>query len=93
VLFIGFKNGFSTFMDTARESRLWHNGIYKGLKAGFKTHNPDKVYERMKISEYGMKEWYGKDGHYFDVPFIFMYLVSTAVELGLLAVAASYLGV
>lgn len=88
---MGFKNGFSTFMDTARESKLWHNGIYAGLKTGFKTHNPDKIYERMKISEYGMSEWYKKDGHYFDVPFIFMYLLSTAVELGLLAVLAGYL--
>jgi len=90
---MGFKNGFSTFMDTAGESRLWHNGIYQGLKTGFKTHNPDKIYGRMKLSEYGMSEWYKKDGHYFDVPFILMYLVSTAVELGLLALLATYLGV
>lgn len=90
---MGFKNGFSTFMDTKRESKLWHNGIYAGLKAGFKTHNPSKIYGRLKLSEYGMQDWYENDGHYFDVPFVFMYLLSTAVELGLLAAAASYLGV
>lgn len=90
---MGFKNGFSTFMDTAKESRLWHNGIYKGLKAGFKTHNPSKIYKRMKVSEYSAKEWYAEDGHYFDIPFVLMYLLTTAVELGLLSVAAAYLGV
>jgi len=90
---MGFKNGFSTFMDTASESRLWHNGIYAGLKAGFKTHNPSKIFERMKISEYGMKEWYEKDGHYFDVSFVAMYLLSSAVELGAIYFAGVYLGV
>lgn len=90
---MGFKNGWTTFMDTERESDLWHNGIYAGLKAGFKTHNPTKVYNRMKISEYGMDKWYEKDGHYFDVPFILAYIGSTIVELGLLAALASYLGI
>lgn len=77
-------------MDTEQESRLWHKGIYKGLKAGFKTHNPSKVYDRLKLSKYGYRKWYREDSHYFDVPFVFMYLVSTAVELGLLSVLASY---
>lgn len=88
-----FANGFSTFMDTEKESRLWHKGIYKGLKKGFKVHNPAKVYQAMKLSETGYKEWYADDGHYFDVPFIFMYVVSSAVELGVLALLGSYLGV
>lgn len=90
---MGFKNGFSTFMDTAKESRLWHKGIYEGLKAGFKTHNPTKVYERMRISEYGRMEWYKNDGHYFDIPFVVCYLITTAIELGLLGLLATYLGV
>jgi len=80
-------------MDTARESKLWHNGIYAGLKAGFKTHNPSKIYECMKISEYGMREWYKKDGHYFDVTFVLCYLLTTAIEIGLLREAAIFFGV
>lgn len=90
---MGFKNGLSTFMDTARESRLWHKGIYEGLKKGFKTHNPKKVYNSLKLSEMGYKEWYANDGHYFDVPFVLMYLLSSAVELGVIYGVGAFFGV
>jgi len=90
---MALKNGFSTFMNTAKESRLWHKGIYKGLKAGFKTHDPSKIYDRLKLSDSKYSDWYGNDGHYYDVPFVAMYLLSTAVELGVVYAVGKFLGV
>jgi len=78
-----FANGFSTFMDTEKESDLWHKGIGRGIKAGFKVHDPRKVYKLLKISGQSVTDWYHSDGHYFDIPFLLVYGFTTALEAGL----------
>lgn len=84
-------NGISTFINTKKESKLWHYGLYEGLRKGFKIHDPRKVYDELYVSELDRKDWYAKDKHYFDFAFIAAYLVSTVVEIGLVSTLAGYL--
>lgn len=91
-------NGFKEFMNTAEESSKWHKGFYRGIKAGLKRHDPRKIRKDLMITDQsgnyiGYKEWFGAEGHYHDVPYLALYLVSTAAELGALGLLAQHFGV
>lgn len=65
------ENGFATFMDTERENNLWHKGIFVGIKLCFMTHDPRKLYKRLEVYDYSIREWkdyFHNDGHYHDAP-------------------------
>jgi len=65
------ENGFATFMNTERENKLWHKGIFVGIKLCFMTHDPRKLYKRLEVYDYSIREWrdyFHDDGHYHDVP-------------------------
>jgi len=84
---MGFKNGFSTFMNTEKESEKWHTGIFRGIKVGIKTHDPRKVRKALMATKYpltrqGALDYYHNDEHYHDVPALFLYGVTTAIEIG-----------
>ena len=78
-------------MNSAKESDKWHKGIYNGLKAGLARHDPRKVKADLYVTEMSYGEWFRAEGHYHDVPYVGMYAVSTAVELGVVAGAYQYL--
>jgi len=86
--------GLSTFMDTEKESEKWHRGIFVGVKKGLVVHDPRKAYKHSKASEYKISEfmdYYRNDEHYYDVPYVVTYGVSTGVALGLVSFTAQHL--
>lgn len=78
-----FKNGFATFMDTEKESKRWHKGIYQGMKDGLRRHNPARVSDDMRIFKKNYKEWYADDDHYYDVPYFVCYTVTSSAEIAI----------
>jgi len=89
---MGFDgDGFSTFMNTEKESEKFHKGIFEGIKVGLKTHDPRKVRKVLNATDYKLSEWhdyYKNDEHYHDVPALLTYGTTTAIEAG----AALYAG-
>lgn len=86
--------GISTFMDTEKESKKWHRGIFVGVKKGLVVHDPRNAYKHSKASDYkmsGFMDYYRNDEHYYDVPYVVTYGVSTGVSLGLVSVLAERL--
>ena len=81
-------------MDTEEESHKWHKGIFMGVRGGCVVHDPRKLRECTKASNYEVSEfmdYYRNDEHYFDVPFVFLYGLTSAIELGLATVFAERL--
>jgi len=84
-------------MNTEKESKRWHRGIYDGLKYGVKAHDPRKIRDYVRVFDKGFSEWYSADDHYYDVPvlicFALAYIVSKATELWVIVNVLQYLGV
>lgn len=80
-------------MNTERESNRLHNGVFRGIKLGATVHDPRRVSEFVHAQDYKLSQWreyMEADEHYFDIPFILTYGVTSAVELGVFATAVSY---
>lgn len=72
---MGF-NGPS-FLDTEKEHKKWHRGLYRGLKVN----DPRKLYSQLKINDCRINEWWRNDNHYHDIPAVAVYGVK-ATSLG-----------
>lgn len=78
------KDGVSEFLSSEKEHEKWHQGIYDGIKAGFKRHRPDRIYEDLQLSDQSFRTWYEEDGHYHDIPYLATFTLSKSAELGAL---------
>lgn len=51
-----------SFLNTDKEHRQWHHGLYTGLKVM----QPHKMVKSLYIYDKNWRDWYRNDDHYHD---------------------------